>query len=74
MRRCSILILLTLAVSSMGCSERLVVLPDSHRLKPGIACSRMSTTLTDCAEDQAMVQISKGYLREIMDRLEACQQ
>ena len=73
MRRCYILILLTLAWNSTGCSATPVVLPDSHVLKPGISCNRMTGTLAECFQEQGAVQISKGYLREIMDRLEACQ-
>lgn len=72
MRPCSILILLTCLWSSTGCSSKPVVLPDSHVLKPGIQCGRLSNTLADCFEDQAYVQISKGYLREIMFILEQC--
>ena len=73
MRRSLPLILLSLALSWTGCTSPPVVLPDSHVLKPGISCNRMTGALAECFQEQGAVQISKGYLREIMDRLEACQ-
>lgn len=58
--------------SSMSCTAKPVVLPDSHQLKPGISCPGQTDRLEGCAPDPGYAQISKGYLRDILDRLKEC--
>lgn len=73
MRSWLIPILLGLAWSWTGCSVKPVVLPDSHVLRPGMQCQTSPEgQLTNCVPDPGSLVINKGYLREIMDRLEAC--
>lgn len=67
------LILLAWLSSWTGCTARPVVLPDRHTLSTGITCTRTEAGQpVECHPDFTTVQIDKGYLREILDRLAAC--
>lgn len=66
--------------SLSGCAEKLpasVILPDSHTLHPGVSCTwdgdpMKGGTATNCQYDPYRVNIDLGYLRGIMEDLDAC--
>lgn len=51
-----------------SCGKNVVVLPDSRQLIPAIKCPEGMT----CAVDPGRIVLDRGYLRGIMQDLEAC--
>lgn len=45
-----------------------VVIPDSHELRPAVACNQDG----QCSIDPNRVTIDLGYLRELIDLLDVC--
>ena len=67
----TLLALLALVASLNACSAKppgSVILPDSHELTAGVVCNDHG----ECVPDPKRVTIDLGYLREIMDTLDAC--
>lgn len=67
-------------ISLNACGGKLpasVVIPDSHTLHPGVSCTwdgdpMKGGTATNCQYDPYRVNIDLGYLRGIMEELDAC--
>lgn len=64
-----------------GCTTKptnSVVIPDSHLLKEGIQCKVLdksdaeSLRYIDCTPDIGYVQITKGFMRELLLLLQDC--
>ena len=88
MRTSRILTLPVLLCALVACTIKpkpaaVIVLPSDRTLPPGITCApepgavpqgvSLVADSTRCYFDAGRVQISKGYLRDIMQDLEACE-
>lgn len=66
----------SLVLSWSGCREKHIeklVLPDSKELRPAIKCViNEQDELAECMLDPSRVTIDLGYLRNIIDLLDAC--
>lgn len=63
---------LTCLVLSNGCSEKpsaSIVIPDRHELREAYVCDHEAQV---CQHDLTAVTIDLGYLRDIIDQLDAC--
>lgn len=65
-----------LVLNLIGCPQKpdVYVVPDSHDLTTGVRCQNWPTNpdmpVTGCTRDPNRVQITIGYLREILQRLD----
>src|SRR3990167_8533879 len=68
--------MLSLVLSLTACTGKpavKLVIPDSRELRPAATCEwSAAMEASGCVWDQDRVTIDLGYLREIIDRLDAC--